>query len=117
MKLPAFFFFLVGALFGQVPNPTQSKAAPPRLFRALRKPSTTTTATGTSHVDFPGTALMPAARGQAGVENRLGSTKIETHVDHMTPASQFGSEYMTYVLWALCGLHVEFWEVGIYPDV
>jgi hypothetical protein len=44
---------------------------------------------------------MPAARGEASVDSRLGSTKIETRLDHMTPANQFGPEYMTYVLWAI----------------
>jgi hypothetical protein len=33
--------------------------------------------TGATHIDFRGTALMPAARGQAGVESRLGSTKVD----------------------------------------
>jgi outer membrane protein OmpA-like peptidoglycan-associated protein len=57
--------------------------------------------TGITHIDFRGTELMPAARGAASVDSRLGSTKIETHLDHMTPASQFGPEYMAYVLWAI----------------
>ena len=37
---------------------------------------------------------MPTARGNASVDSRLGSTKIETHLDHMTAANQFGPEYM-----------------------
>jgi outer membrane protein OmpA-like peptidoglycan-associated protein len=57
--------------------------------------------TGTTHIDFRGTALMPAARGEASVDSRLGQTKIETRLDHMTPANQFGSEYMSFVLWAI----------------
>lgn len=113
MKISALFFILVGALVGQVPNPTQSETPPPDdanqpapLFRVTVVSRTTKAInynhrTGMTHIDFRGTALMPAARGQAGVESRLGSTKIETHLDHMTPASQFGSEYMTYVLWAI----------------
>jgi outer membrane protein OmpA-like peptidoglycan-associated protein len=31
----------------------------------------------------------------------MGSTKIETAFNHMSPASQYGPEYMTYVLWGL----------------
>jgi outer membrane protein OmpA-like peptidoglycan-associated protein len=31
----------------------------------------------------------------------MGSTKIDVHVDHLTPANQFGPEYLTYVLWAI----------------
>ena len=56
---------------------------------------------GTTRVDFRGTELMPTARGDANVQSRLGSTKVETHLDHLSPASQFGPEYLTYVLWAI----------------
>ena len=57
--------------------------------------------TGSTKIDFRGTELMPAAEGDAKVESRMGSTKIETDLDHMSPASQFGPEYLTYVLWAI----------------
>jgi outer membrane protein OmpA-like peptidoglycan-associated protein len=57
--------------------------------------------TGTTHIDFRGTELMPAARGEARVASQMGSTKIETTLQHMTPASQYGPEYMTYVLWGI----------------
>jgi hypothetical protein len=56
---------------------------------------------GSTHVDFRGTELMPAARGDTKAESRLGSTKIGTHLVHMSPASQYGPEYLTYVLWAV----------------
>jgi outer membrane protein OmpA-like peptidoglycan-associated protein len=54
-----------------------------------------------TRIDFRGTELMPEARGDARVESRMGSTKIDTTLEHMTPANQFGPEYMTYVLWAI----------------
>jgi outer membrane protein OmpA-like peptidoglycan-associated protein len=57
--------------------------------------------TGTTHIDFRGTELMPAARGEAKVESQMGSTKIETSLEHMTAPAQFGPEYMTYVLWGI----------------
>jgi hypothetical protein len=57
--------------------------------------------TGSTKIDFRGTELMPQARGDAKVESQMGSTKIETKLEHMTPASQFGPEYMTYVLWGI----------------
>src|SRR5215813_6780246 len=113
MKIPVVFLLSIGGLLGQVPNPTQSKTPPPAdtnqptpIFRVTVVSRTTKAInyhhrTGTTHIDFRGTALMPAARGEAGVDSRLGSTKIESHLDHMTPASQFGPEYMTYVLWAI----------------
>ena len=113
MKAPMLWFLSVGALLAQVPNPTQTRPQPSNdaslptpIFRVTVVSRTTKAInyhhrTGTTHIDFQGTALMPSARGVASVDSRLGSTKIETHLDHMTPANQFGPEYMTYVLWAI----------------
>ena len=101
MKIPALFLSLVSVLVGQVPNPAQSKAPPPNdlnqpspVFRVTVVSRTTKAInynhrTGTTHIDFRGTALMPPARGEAGAQSRLGSTKIETHLDHMTPAQGY----------------------------
>ena len=102
----------LGVMLAQVPNPTQQRPAPPDadqstpVFRVTVVSRTTKAInyhhrTGTTHIDFRGTALMPDAKGEASVESRLGSTKVETHLEHMTPASQYGPEYMTYVLWAI----------------
>ena len=55
----------------------------------------------TTHVAFRGTELMPKARGEASVESRLGSTKVQTHLDHLSPANQYGAEFLTFVLWAI----------------
>jgi outer membrane protein OmpA-like peptidoglycan-associated protein len=57
--------------------------------------------TGTTKIDFQGTQLMPEARGHATVESRMGSTKIDTEVEHLPPASKFGPEFLTYVMWAI----------------
>jgi outer membrane protein OmpA-like peptidoglycan-associated protein len=74
--------------------------------------------TGTTQVDFRGTELMPPARGQARVDSQMGSTKIETTLDHMSPPSQFGPEYMTYVLWAITpeGRAMNLGEVALNGD-
>jgi outer membrane protein OmpA-like peptidoglycan-associated protein len=56
---------------------------------------------GTTHIAFQGTALMPAARGQADVTANTGATRINLHFDHLSNPSQFGREYLTYVLWAI----------------
>jgi outer membrane protein OmpA-like peptidoglycan-associated protein len=45
--------------------------------------------------------LLPPARGEAKVESQMGSTKIDTRFDRLTPATQFGPEYLTYVMWAI----------------
>jgi len=56
---------------------------------------------GSTLVDFHGTALMPDAKGWARVDSKQGVIKIDAKMDHMKPASQFGPEYLTYVLWAI----------------
>ena len=111
MKAPTLFFLILGSLAAQVPNPTQQGAVsstgqPMPIFRVTVVSRTTKAInyhhrTGTTQIDFRGTELMPAAKGQAVVNPQMGSTKIETRLEHMTPASQFGPEYMTYVLWGV----------------
>ena len=110
MKATALLFLAFGTLVAQVPNPTQAQPVntgqPMPIFR-ITVVSRTTKAinyhhrTGTTHIDFRGTDLMPAARGEARVQSQMGSTKIDTALNHMSPASQYGPEYMTYVLWGL----------------
>jgi outer membrane protein OmpA-like peptidoglycan-associated protein len=56
---------------------------------------------GSTHVGFVGTNLMPGARGEAKVNSATGKTEISAHFDGLTPANGFGPEYLTYVLWAI----------------
>ena len=56
---------------------------------------------GPTNIDFRGTDLMPEARGGATVNSKQGRIEIKLHVDKVTPANQFGPEYLTYVLWAI----------------
>jgi len=109
------FFLLLWTLSAQqVPNPTQQqRALTPAdtgqampLFRVTVVSRTTKAInyhhrTGSTRVDFRGTELMPTARGEAKVASQMGSTKIETRLEKMTPPAQFGPEYMTYVLWGI----------------
>jgi hypothetical protein len=109
MKTTACVFLATGALTAQVPNPVRQQTEPANtgqsmpIFRVTVVSRTTKAInyhhrTGSTHVDFRGTELMPAARGEAKLASHMGSTKVETYLDHMTPANQFGPEYMTYVL-------------------
>jgi outer membrane protein OmpA-like peptidoglycan-associated protein len=113
MKVPALILMTFGTLFAQIPNPTQNNQANPGdsnqsmpVFRVTVVSRTIKAVnyhhrTGTTHIDFRGTALMPAARGEADVQSQMGSTKVQTELQHMTAANQFGPEYMTYVMWAI----------------
>jgi len=56
---------------------------------------------GETKVDMIGTTLMPQAKGDAHVESRHGRVVISSKVDKIGPASQFGPEYLTYVMWAI----------------
>jgi outer membrane protein OmpA-like peptidoglycan-associated protein len=56
---------------------------------------------GRTKVDLRGTALMPQANGKAEVDAKAGATKIEVSIKRMVQPSTLGTEFMTYVLWAV----------------
>jgi outer membrane protein OmpA-like peptidoglycan-associated protein len=56
---------------------------------------------GATKIDFSGTALMPNARGGAKVEGKQGYIEIEAEFRNLPEATRFGTEYLTYVLWAI----------------
>src|SRR5580704_10476613 len=56
---------------------------------------------GSTKVDFLGTDLMPQAKGSAKVDSKSGRLDIDANLERMKPATSFGPEYLTYVLWAI----------------
>src|SRR6202790_4694209 len=56
---------------------------------------------GPTEVDFRGTDLMPEAKGHATVNSKQGRIEIKARMEKLTPATQFGPEFLTYVLWAV----------------
>ena len=56
---------------------------------------------GATKIDLLGTDLQPAARAEAKVESKKGYIEIEVEFDDMEPATRYGNEYLTYVLWAI----------------
>src|SRR6058998_3150000 len=56
---------------------------------------------GSTMVDFRGTPLLPNAKGQAKVESKQGYIETEVEFDDLQPATRFGPEYLTYVMWAI----------------
>ena len=56
-----------------------------------------------TRVDFKGTELMPDARGQARIEIRsgAGTTSVNAQTRGLKPPSSIGTEFLTYVLWAI----------------
>lgn len=52
-------------------------------------------------IDFRGTVLLPDAKGEATVQSRRGRTEIEARFENLLAPARFGSQFLTYVLWAL----------------
>jgi outer membrane protein OmpA-like peptidoglycan-associated protein len=56
---------------------------------------------GATKVGFQGTPLLARAHGEAKVESKQGYIEIEVEFDELEPATRFGPEYLTYVMWAV----------------
>jgi outer membrane protein OmpA-like peptidoglycan-associated protein len=56
---------------------------------------------GSTEVNFRGTSIMPEVKGKAEVESERGRLEIEAELEKLKPATFFGPEYLTYVLWAI----------------
>src|SRR6202140_4326331 len=112
MKLASVFLTVCGLALAQAPqapNPTQQAidtgvSAP--IYRITVVARTTKAInynhrSGSTRIGFRGTALMPAARGEARVESKQGVIKIDAQMERLDPATMFGPEYLTYVMWAV----------------
>ncbi len=56
---------------------------------------------GPTMIDFRGTVLLPLAHGHAKVESKRGAIRIQSQFDKLEPATRFGPEFLTYVLWSI----------------
>ena len=56
---------------------------------------------GTTHVGFVGTELLPEAKGQADVKSERGGITVHAEFRGLRPANSFGPQFLTYVLWAI----------------
>src|SRR5262245_16865663 len=54
-----------------------------------------------TRLDFRGTVLSPKSKGSAMVEAKPGAVLIHAKFNDLPPASKFGPQYLTYVLWAV----------------
>jgi outer membrane protein OmpA-like peptidoglycan-associated protein len=99
-----------GPAFAQVARPPAPQPsdvnAPAPLFRVTIVGRTTAAInyrprSGKTTVDLAGTALLPEARGFADVSGEKGYIQIDARFRKMQPATRFGPEYLTYVMWAI----------------
>jgi outer membrane protein OmpA-like peptidoglycan-associated protein len=54
-----------------------------------------------TRIDFKGTPLLPFAQGNAKVDNKKGLISVDASFSKMSPATQLGPEFLTYVVWAI----------------
>src|SRR3954447_12579712 len=124
IRVTALSLLLCGFAAAQVPNPTSQPAAEQNPNGYAQGTTTTTTGEtiplfkvqvvsrtidavnyrhlgGETKVGMVGTTLMPQAKGDAHVDSRHGRVVISAKMDKIGPATQFGPEYLTYVLWAI----------------
>ena len=116
MKFTSLFLTVCGLALGppafsqatQAPNPTQRPVedGSTPIYRITVVARTTKAInyhhrSGSTKIGFRGTALMPDARGEAKVESKQGVIKIDADMERLGPATQFGHEYLTYVMWAV----------------
>jgi outer membrane protein OmpA-like peptidoglycan-associated protein len=99
-----------GPAFSQTPpNPTQQPAAPQisgPVFRVVVVGRTTPAInyrprSGDTKIDFVGTPLLPQARGDATIKGEKGYIRVDANFEKLEPATKFGPEYLTYVVWAI----------------
>jgi hypothetical protein len=107
---------LLSAQAPQAPNPTQQTTSTENatrmsggsapIYRVTVVARTTKAInynhrSGSTRIGFRGTALMPQAVGEAKVESKQGVIKIDADMQKLEPATKFGPEYLTYVMWAI----------------
>jgi len=56
---------------------------------------------GSVKVPLKGTSVMPEAKGEAKVEAKQGTTYIEAKVEKVEQPGKLGTQFLTYVLWAV----------------
>lgn len=56
---------------------------------------------GSTNIGFQGTNLMPGASGEAKVDSKRGTMNIDAEFKGLDNPTSFGTEYLTYVLWAI----------------
>ena len=111
MKLIGACLMVCGVLSAQGPqkqseNAARMAAGSPPIYRVTVTARTTKAISyrhrsGATKIDFRGTELLPDARGEAKIESKQGRIEIAVEFDGLQAATKNGTEYLTYVLWAV----------------
>jgi outer membrane protein OmpA-like peptidoglycan-associated protein len=111
-KFVAAFLMVCGVLSAQTPaqerkeNVDRTAAGLTPIYRVTVTQRTTKAISygnrsGATRIDFNGTGLLPNAHGEARVEGKKGYIEIAVDFRNLPQANLFGTEYLTYVLWAI----------------
>jgi len=108
-------FGILSAQAPQAPNPARQSAAENAarltagalpIYRVTVVERTTKAVNyrnrgGATKIDFRGTPLLARAHGEAKVESKQGYIEIEVEFRNLQPATAYGPEYLTYVMWGI----------------
>src|SRR5580704_17049543 len=97
---------LAGTAKAQTPVPATPQQMNQPLYRVTMVPATIVTINyqhrmGSTEIGFEGSPIEPFATGRARVNGKEGRTQIDAEFTKLDPATKFGPEYLTYVLWAV----------------
>jgi len=102
MKQMSAALLIAGALFVAYPaRAAETPAYQVSVVQSAAKAINYRDLKGSVGIDFKGTVLLTDARGTAVIRNRDGVTEVKAKFENLTAASQFGPEYLTYILWAI----------------
>ncbi|MBI2688154.1 MAG: OmpA family protein [Acidobacteria bacterium] len=103
-------FLMAIGLAAQVPNPTQRTSPDPQnpmpVFRVtvvsrVAKAVNFHHRQGWTTMDLKPVMGPARSKGEVRVDSKTGATRVDARINKMPPPSSFGSEYLTYVLWAI----------------
>ncbi len=97
MKLLIGVFAITAALIAQETAPLYKIQVTARTTRAVNY----RVRSGSTNIDFQGTQLLLQAKGKGRVDPRSGTYSVTADFEKLVPPSTFGTEYLTYVLWAI----------------
>ena len=104
MRRGAVLLFALGFLSMALGNTVRAQDTP--TYHVTMSPASIVTInyqhrSGSTTIGFQGSPLLPFAKGQAKVTGKVGRIQINAQFSKLEPAQKFGSEYLTYVLWAI----------------
>jgi outer membrane protein OmpA-like peptidoglycan-associated protein len=93
--------FLCYSLFAFCQNQSGQSVVNINISVSRSVPAVNYLTNSSTRIDFKGTPLLPFAQGNAKVDNKKGLMSVDASFSKMSSATQFGPEFLTYVVWAI----------------